>query len=34
MGIPMPQQQAFDEGRTETNESGLTRKSVVPGFRF
>ena len=34
MGIPMPQQQAFDEGRTETNASGVTRKSVIPGFKF
>lgn len=34
MGIPMPQQQAFDEGRVETNESGVTRKSVIPGLKF
>lgn len=34
MGIPMPQQQALEEGRTETTEGGLTRKSVVPGLKF
>jgi hypothetical protein len=34
MGIPMPQQQALEEGRTEITEGGLTRKSVVPGLKF
>lgn len=34
MGIPMPQQQAVEEGRVENIASGVVRKSVIPGFKF